>query len=102
MDHYFWFYVKNIGLPYLLILLALCERAPKGQPVPEHLRQNRLIACGAFLIYLIAEFILFVVKTSFLRECHAVITQFLLMIRNMWNTANLLEKSKHRSRFISV
>ena len=59
VDHYFWFYVKNIGLPYLLILLALCERAPKGQPVPEHLRQNRLIACGAFLIYLIAEFILF-------------------------------------------
>lgn len=54
VDTYLWFYIKNIGLPYLLILLALCQRS-KGEDV----RQNRLIACGAFLIYLIAEFILF-------------------------------------------
>ena len=59
VDVYFWFYLKNIGLPYLLILLALLRRKPKGQPVPEDLRQYRLIASGAFLIYLIAEFILF-------------------------------------------
>ena len=26
IDPYFWFYIKNIGLPYLLILLALLER----------------------------------------------------------------------------
>ena len=54
VDPYLWFYLKNIGLPYLLILLALLRRG-KG----EEVRQNRLIACGAFLIYLIAEFILF-------------------------------------------
>ena len=54
VDTYLWFYIKNIGLPYLLILLALCQRK-KGDEV----RQNRLIASGAFLIYLIAEFILF-------------------------------------------
>ena len=59
VDTYLWFYIKNIGLPYLLILLSLCQRRKKGEPLPDHLRQNRLIACGAFLIYLIAEFILF-------------------------------------------
>ncbi len=26
VDPYFWFYIKNIGLPYLLILFALCQR----------------------------------------------------------------------------
>ena len=59
VDNYFWFYIKNIGLPYLLILFAVLKRAPKGEALPEDIRQNRLIACGAFLIYLIAEFILF-------------------------------------------
>ena len=59
VDPYLWFYIKNIGLPYLLILLALLRRKPKDQPMPDELRQQRLIACGAFLIYLIAEFILF-------------------------------------------
>ena len=54
VDNYFWFYIKNIGLPYLLILLSLFQKK-KGDEVP----QNRLIASGAFLIYLIAEFILF-------------------------------------------
>ena len=49
VDTYLWFYVKNVGLPYLLILFALCRKD----------MQNRLIACGAFLIYLAAEFILF-------------------------------------------
>mgnify|MGYP000325713418 CR=1 FL=1 len=59
VDPYFWFYIKNIGLPYLLILFALLKRKPAGQPMPDDVRQNRLIACGAFLIYGIAEFILF-------------------------------------------
>ncbi|MBR4068473.1 MAG: hypothetical protein IKK08_07605 [Clostridia bacterium] len=59
VDPYFWFYMKNIGLPYLLILLALLKRKPAGQSMPDDVRQNRLIACGAFLIYGIAEFILF-------------------------------------------
>ena len=59
VDNYFWFYLKNIGLPYVLILLALCRRVRKGEPLPDDVRQNRLIACGAFLIYGIAEFILF-------------------------------------------
>ena len=59
VDTYLWFYIKNIGLPYLLILLALCQRGRRGEPLPDDLRQHRLIACGAFLIYLIAEFILF-------------------------------------------
>ena len=59
VDPYLWFYIKNIGLPYLLILLALLRRKPKDQPMPDELRQQRLIACGAFLIYGIAEFILF-------------------------------------------
>lgn len=49
VDTYLWFYVKNVGLPYLLILFALFKKD----------RQNRLIASGAFVIYLVAEFILF-------------------------------------------
>ncbi len=58
VDNYFWFYLKNIGLPYVLILLSLFRRRKDG--VNEgYLRQIRLIACGAFLIYGIAEFILF-------------------------------------------
>jgi len=130
VDNYFWFYIKNIGLPYLLILLAafrplpgekgtllkrwlpglmivalgviactlstdvmgtaetdgmellykalyiacmplmfllglrlfLHRPAPEDEPEDEETRrvkQNRLIACGAFLILLISEFILF-------------------------------------------
>jgi len=126
VDTYFWFYVKNIGLPYLLILLAMFRPLPGSRQgklarwligamilvtgvlaytlnvdlmgtatkslntvysllyalcIPlnyglllglllhrpremedEETRavmQNRLIACGALLIYVIAEFILF-------------------------------------------
>ena len=54
-----WFYIKNIGLPYLLILFAVLKRAPGGEALPDDIRQNRLIACGAFLIYVLAELILF-------------------------------------------
>ncbi|MBP3541553.1 MAG: hypothetical protein J6K72_07060 [Clostridia bacterium] len=126
VDTYFWFYIKNIGLPYLLILLAMFRPLPGSRQgklarwligamilvtgvlaytlnvdlmgtatkslntvysllyalcIPlsyglllclllhrpremedEETRavmQNRLIACGALLIYVIAEFILF-------------------------------------------
>ena len=80
----FWFYVKNIGVPYLLILLALFQRkrkypealnpeadggelsggsaGPDVKAIDRHnawVRQYRLIAAGAFLILLIAEFIIF-------------------------------------------
>ncbi len=60
VDPYLWFYIKNIGLPYVLIVLALFKRKPKdADSLPDDVRQNRLIASGAFLIYLIAELILF-------------------------------------------
>ena len=55
VDTYLWFYLKNVGVPYILILLALLRRKPKGEAMPDDLRQYRLIACGAFVIYLIAE-----------------------------------------------
>lgn len=55
VDTYLWFYLKNVGIPYVLIFLPLLRRRPKGGDMPEDLRQHRMIACGAFLIYLIAE-----------------------------------------------
>ncbi len=48
-DGYLWFYIKNIGLPFILILLALLEKNQK----------RRFIASGAFVIFLAAEFIQF-------------------------------------------
>ena len=48
-DLYLWFYVKNIGLPFLILLLALIERKP---------RHRRLFAM-ALPIILAAEFIRF-------------------------------------------
>ncbi|MCI6376559.1 MAG: hypothetical protein MR842_02195 [Clostridiales bacterium] len=60
VDTYLWFYLKNVGVPYVLILLALCRRKPKGAPcVPDDVRQHRLIAAGAFLIYAVAELVKF-------------------------------------------
>lgn len=53
VDTYLWFYLKNVGVPYLLILLALCRR--RTEQNADEVYQHRLIACGAFLIYLIAE-----------------------------------------------
>ena len=59
-DTYLWFYVKNVGLPYLLIAIAAFRRKPKGAlRLPNNIRQNRLLLCGATVIYLVAEFILF-------------------------------------------
>ena len=48
-DFYLWFYVKNIGLPFAALLLALFEKDP---------RSRRLFA-GAFCIILAAELIRF-------------------------------------------
>ncbi len=60
VDNYFWFYIKNIGFPYLLILLSLMERKPKNDlTLSQPLYQKRMLACGAFLIYAVAEFIIF-------------------------------------------
>lgn len=49
LDGYFWFYLKNIGIPFALILLALLEKNAK----------RRFLAAGAFMIFLAAEFIQF-------------------------------------------
>ena len=60
VDPYFWFYIKNIGLPYIFIILALFQRKKEGCKINnKYISQNRLIACGAFFIYIIAEFIVF-------------------------------------------
>ncbi len=48
-DFYLWFYVKNIGLPFLALLAAVLEKDP---------RQRRLFS-GALPIILAAEFIRF-------------------------------------------
>ena len=49
LDGYVWFYIKNIGLPFILILLSLLEKNEK----------RRFIAAGGFMIFLAAEFIQF-------------------------------------------
>ena len=48
-DGYFWFYLKNIGLPFLLLLLSLLEKKPN----------RRFLASGAFVIFAFAECIRF-------------------------------------------
>ena len=48
-DFYLWFYVKNIGLPVLALLFALCERD----------RHKRRIFAGALPIILAAELVRF-------------------------------------------
>ena len=48
-DLYLWFYVKNIGLPFIMLLLALCEKD----------KHTRRIFSGALAIILAAEFIRF-------------------------------------------
>lgn len=49
IDGYGWFYVKNIGLPFLILIFALFERNPKW----------RRIFAGALPIILAGEFIRF-------------------------------------------
>ena len=48
-DMYLWFYVKNIGIPFIILLLALCEKNAR----------TRRIFSGALAIILAAEFIRF-------------------------------------------
>lgn len=49
IDFYLWFYLKNIGIPVILLLCALMEKNPR----------HRFLAAGAFIIFLAAEFIRF-------------------------------------------
>lgn len=49
IDFYLWFYLKNIGIPVILLLCALIEKNPR----------HRFLAAGAFIIFLAAEFIRF-------------------------------------------
>ncbi|MBQ8200817.1 MAG: hypothetical protein IJZ74_03510 [Clostridia bacterium] len=49
IDGFGWFYVKNIGLPFLMLVLALFERRARW----------RRIFCGALPIILAAEFVRF-------------------------------------------
>lgn len=48
-DLYFWFYLKNIGLPALMILFSLFTKDKK----------HRAIIYGAFVIFIVAELIRF-------------------------------------------
>lgn len=48
-DLYLWFYIKNIGLPFLALLAAVFEKKPR----------NRRILCMALPIILAAEFVRF-------------------------------------------
>jgi len=48
-DGYLWFYIKNIGVPFILLILALFEKD----------RKRRFIASGAFSIFIVAELIVF-------------------------------------------
>ncbi len=49
IDFYLWFYIKNIGIPAILLLCALLENNPR----------HRILAAGAFMIFLAAELIRF-------------------------------------------
>ena len=48
-DYYLWFYIKNIGLPFIFLILSLFEKNYKW----------RFIYIGAFTIFIPAEFIRF-------------------------------------------
>ena len=48
-DSYLWFYLKNVGLPFLLIIFAMFEKN----------RRFRLLLSGAAVIFILAEFIRF-------------------------------------------
>ena len=48
-DGYFWFYLKNIGLPFLLLLMAVLEKN----------RHRRFLACSALPVLLAAELFIF-------------------------------------------
>lgn len=48
-DGYLWFYMKNIGLPFVLLLLSMFEKNKK----------HRFLYSGAFVVFIAAETILF-------------------------------------------
>ena len=48
-DGYLWFWIKNIGVPVILLMLSLFEKD----------RKRRFIASGAFVIFVLAEFVIF-------------------------------------------
>lgn len=48
-DSYLFFYIKNIGIPVILLILSLFEKNPR----------RRFIAAGAFTIFAVAELIIF-------------------------------------------
>ena len=49
IDNYLWFYIKNIGLPFIFILMALFEKNPR----------YRRVFAGAFVIFAVAECVQF-------------------------------------------
>lgn len=49
LDGWLWFWVKNVGLPFILILLSLLEKNEK----------RRFIASGAFVVFVLAELVQF-------------------------------------------
>lgn len=49
IDNYLWFYLKNIGLPFVLIIAALFEKNPRW----------RRVFSGAMLIFIAAELVRF-------------------------------------------
>jgi len=51
IDGYFWFWIKNVGLPYIALVPAALS-CPKGS-------RRRMLALGALAIYVIAETIQF-------------------------------------------
>ena len=53
IDGYCWFWIKNVGLIWLLMIPAACMRKGFGA------RRRRMLACGAGLIYVVAELVLF-------------------------------------------
>lgn len=48
-DGYLWFWLKNVGLPFVLLVFSLFEKNKK----------HRFIYAGAFTIFLVAELVLF-------------------------------------------
>ena len=51
IDGYFWFWIKNVGLAYLLMVPA-ARHAPRGG-------KRRMLALGALLVYVTAELVQF-------------------------------------------
>ena len=48
-DGYLWFWIKNIGVPFILLILSLFEKD----------RKRRFVSAGAFVIFVISELIIF-------------------------------------------